>query len=78
MGHYDVENAQIIEASRQQAARNIRQKDELCEIIDSLNYADTVFAEELLTNLDSYKGFFKILDRSRKWTNIIGMPPEKK
>lgn len=71
MGHYDEfydeeDRKRLEEYNRTCAARNIEQKDTLCSIIDSLDYDDTDFAQELLTNLDSYKGFFKILDRSRK------------
>jgi len=71
MGHYDdiyeeEERIRLEEANRRQAIKDAERKAKLCRIINGFDRDDAEFAEDIMDNLDSYRGFFAILDRSRK------------
>ena len=71
MGHYDEiyekeEEKRLIELNNRLAAQDAERKANLCRIINGYNREDAKFIEEITDNLESYKGFFSILERSRK------------
>ena len=71
MGHYDEqyeeeEDKRLIEINNRLAAEDAERKAKLCSAIRGYNREDAKFIQEITDNLESYKGFFSILDRSRK------------
>lgn len=71
MTHYDEqyeeENKKYAKQAEEARLRKVaNSKGWLHERINQLNDDDLFFAQELLSNLAEYRGFFNILDRNRK------------
>jgi len=71
MGHYDdiydeEDRIRLEEYNRLRAIKDAERKAKLCRMINGFDRDDAEFTEEIMDNLDSYRGFFAILDRSRK------------